>query len=136
MAVEARPEPQNSRRYQAFVRVQNYADHPVDASVSLRADGQAGRLAASRIEADGSAAVVFADLPTRREGARGPPLEPDALATDNRGWAVLERRRPTQVLLVTRGNLFLERALSLIPTSSCSASAPPARPRSTTPPTT
>jgi Ca-activated chloride channel family protein len=42
-------------------------------------------------------------------------LEPDALAADNRGWSVLERRRATQVLLVTRGNLFLERALALIP---------------------
>jgi hypothetical protein len=115
VAVEARPDSQNSRRYQAFVRVQNYADHPVDASVSLRADDRLVDSQRLRIEADGSAAVVFADLPTDARVLEARLVEPDALATDNRGWALLERRRPTQVLLVTRGNLFLERALSLIP---------------------
>jgi hypothetical protein len=115
VAVEARPEPQNSRRYQAFVRIQNYADHPADATVSLRADGQLVDSQRLHLEAAGSAAVVFADLPLDARVLEARLLEPDALAADNRGWSVLERRRPTQVLLVTRGNLFLERALALIP---------------------
>jgi Ca-activated chloride channel family protein len=115
VAVEARPEPQNNRRYQAFVRVQNYADHPADATVSLRADGQLVDSQGLHLEAAGSGAAVFADLPLDARVLEARLLEPDALTADNRGWSVLERRRPTQVLLVTRGNLFLERALALIP---------------------
>jgi hypothetical protein len=39
----------------------------------------------------------------------------DALPTDNRGWTIVPPPRQMSVLLVTRGNLFLERLLPALP---------------------
>lgn len=39
----------------------------------------------------------------------------DQLAVDNRAWAVVREDRRARVLLVSEGNLFLEKALSVIP---------------------
>jgi Ca-activated chloride channel family protein len=115
VALDARPEPQNRRRHQAFVRVQSYADAPTSATVALRADDQLIDSQTLRIEAGGSGSLVFADLPLDARVLEARLLERDALAADDRAWTVLDRRQPTQVLLVTNGNLFLERVLGLIP---------------------
>src|SRR5262249_53211849 len=40
---------------------------------------------------------------------------PDALAADNQAWAILPRRAPRPVTLVTDGDLFLEKVLQAIP---------------------
>lgn len=41
----------------------------------------------------------------------------DALATDNRSWVVVKPPRHVRVLLVTEGNVFLERVLATLPLS-------------------
>ena len=115
VAIDARPEPQNRRRYQAFVRVQNYADTPTTATVALRADDRLIDSQSLQLAPGGSDSLIFADLPLDARVLEARLLERDALAADDRAWTVLERRAPTQVLLVTNGNLFLERVLSLIP---------------------
>jgi hypothetical protein len=115
VALDARPEPQNRRRYQAFVRVQNFAEKPTTATVALRADDRLIDSQTVRLAPGGSGSLIFADLPLDARVLEARLLERDALAADDRAWTVLERREPTQVLLVTRGNLFLERVLSLIP---------------------
>ena len=115
VAIDARPEPKNRRRYQAFVRIQNYGDLASTATVSLRADDVLFEAQTLRIEPNASAAAVFTDLPLDARVLEARLLEPDILAADQRAWMVLERRRATQILLVTRGNFFLERVLTLIP---------------------
>jgi hypothetical protein len=40
---------------------------------------------------------------------------PDALAVDNQAWAILPRRAPRPVTLVSEGDLFLEKVLEAIP---------------------
>ncbi|MEK7338847.1 MAG: VWA domain-containing protein [candidate division NC10 bacterium] len=49
----------------------------------------------------------------------------DALAVDNRAWALLPPPRTLRVLLVTRGNLFLEQALRSDPQVELALSPPP-----------
>ncbi len=115
VAIDARPEPKNRRRYQAFVRVQNYGEQATSATVSLRADDTLFESQTLKLEPNGSAAAIFTDLPFEARVLEARLLEPDILAADQRAWMVLERRRATQILLVTRGNFFLERVLSLIP---------------------
>jgi hypothetical protein len=115
VAIDARPEPQNRRRYQAFVRVQSYATQPTEAVVALRADDRLIDSQTVQLAPGGSESLIFADLPLDARVLEARLLDHDALAADDRAWTVLERREPIQVLLVTRGNLFLERVLSLIP---------------------
>src|SRR5207249_4382866 len=55
------------------------------------------------------------DLPSDARILEARILQPDALPADDRAWTVLDRRKSTQLLLITRGNFFLERILSLIP---------------------
>jgi Ca-activated chloride channel family protein len=115
VAIDARANPQNRRQYQAFVRVQNYANRPLDATVSLRADDRLVDSQTLHLDAGGSGAAVFPDLPNDARVLEARLPEGDALAADDRAWTVLERRQATQVLLVTRGNFFLERILSVLP---------------------
>jgi len=49
----------------------------------------------------------------------------DALAVDNRGWALLPPPRTLRVLLVTSGNLFLEQALRSDPQVELTTTLPP-----------
>lgn len=115
VALDARPNPQNRRQYEAFARIQNYADRPVDTTVSLRADDRLIDSQTLHLDPNGSAAAVFLDLPTAARVLEARLPEGDALAADDRAWTVLERRQATQVLLVTRGSFFLERILALLP---------------------
>jgi hypothetical protein len=115
VAIDARPEPQNRRRHQAFVRVQSYAAQATRAVVALRADDRLIDSQSVELAPGGSGSLIFADLPLDARVLEARLLDRDALASDDRAWTVLERREPTQVLLVTRGNMFLERVLSLIP---------------------
>lgn len=101
----------------ALVTVQNFAKQPVSGQVLLRAaaveaDGQTFAL-----EPGATAHLLWEGLP-----AGGPvtaELKPDdpasnSLALDDSFWAVPQTERQVQALLVTEGNMFLERALSLL----------------------
>jgi hypothetical protein len=60
--------------------------------------------------------IAWGDI--RQEGAAVVEVRlntDDALTTDNRAWTVVPPPRRVEVLLVTRGNLFLERVLATLP---------------------
>src|SRR5205807_7909806 len=50
--------------------------------------------------------------------------QPDSLALDDAAYAVLGADRPTRVLLVSDGNLFVERALALRPATQVTRVSP------------
>ncbi|UCG15483.1 MAG: VWA domain-containing protein [Phycisphaerales bacterium] len=62
------------------------------------------------------AAVAFDDIIYEGGGVIEVRLQvDDALSADNRAWTVVQPPRSTDVLLVTDGNLFLERVLPTLP---------------------
>lgn len=62
------------------------------------------------------AAVAFDDIIYEGGGVIEVRLQvDDALSVDNRAWTVVQPPRSTDVLLVTDGNLFLERVLPTLP---------------------
>jgi Ca-activated chloride channel family protein len=95
-ALSSRADPLNANRYQVFARVRNYADQPYRGTLSLTVDGN---LAESR------------DV----------TLPPDG---DNSAYTILSVGRRSEILLVTSGNVFLEKVLSLLPTGDVSRVAP------------
>jgi Ca-activated chloride channel family protein len=116
--ISTRPDPQDNRREQLFARVQNFSDFATQAMVSIAVDGQGVEDRTVTLPANGQSEQVFDQLPA---GARyasvsvNKPQGDDSLSLDNSAFAVLVQRKPAQVLLVSAGNQFLEKVLTLLP---------------------
>jgi len=110
-AMRARRHPDRPEQLQVFGRIDNFGPARAATIVSLVLDGD--EIDAQRVTiAPGEQRAVLFDL----AGVEGGVLElrvqgPDSLAADDRAWAVLEPARQARVLVISQGNLFLERAL-------------------------
>lgn len=113
--LSARPDPQNALRYQLFARVRNYSDAPVTDLLTVEADGNPAESREVRLDPGASQELVFDDLPVGTKTVSARLRGSDALPLDDQAFAVLDVRRPAQVLLVTGGNLYLEKVMGLIP---------------------
>jgi hypothetical protein len=103
----------------AFAQVFNYTDSPAFRRIALYSDGRLSNVYDLDIPSNSAQSVLMENLPgvTRLVEAR---LLPDGqvidyLTADDRAFAVHRQTDPISVTLVTRGNLFLETALALIP---------------------
>jgi hypothetical protein len=113
--MSVRTNPLDRTQSEAFVRVQNEADHAGTNVVSLLADG---KLIASKdvnVPAQGKTDVSFTDLPLNARVLEARLQKPDDLALDNAAIAVLNRNAAPRILYVSSGNLFLENVLRLLP---------------------
>ncbi len=117
-AVATRPDPRDNRRQQLFTRVENFADKAASTTLTLSVDDQVVEQRPLNLDPNGKQEQVFEDLPTDGKAATVSLSGTDgtnALGLDDNAYAILEQRKPAQVLLVTAGNPFLEKALSLLP---------------------
>jgi hypothetical protein len=110
---------------QLFVQVTNYAGETVEALVEIQVDGQL--FDARNVELasypNGTEGLAFTNLPQTATVIEARLNQTDDFLPDNAAWT---QRRQTggRVLLVSRGNLFLERAFSLIPGLSVAQISP------------
>lgn len=118
-AISTRPDPRDNRRQQLFTRVENFSPSPTSAVMTISIDGSALEDRPIDLDANGSSDQVFEELPA---GARWASVSvssrtgaDNALSLDDTAFAVLVQRKPAQVLLVSSGNQFLEKVLSLLP---------------------
>ncbi len=103
---------------EALIAVANYADTPAEVVLRLSADGEvvserrialaADEERSMATEMPGRATVYSAELAGNE----------DALAADDRAYAVAAGERPVRVQLVTPGNVFLESFLAIYPNVS------------------
>jgi Ca-activated chloride channel family protein len=96
-----------------LARVANYGAERRTATLELKVDGNRFDTRLLGIDPGSSAEAQWDDLPSGARVLEARLAESDALALDNTAWAVVGGDRPTRVLLVTTGNVFLERALGL-----------------------
>ncbi|MDE3074380.1 MAG: BatA and WFA domain-containing protein [Chloroflexota bacterium] len=113
--LSARPDPNSPDRQHIFVRVQNFAPQPGSNLLSLYADGKLLDSASLKLAAKGKVDHVFDNLPAGTRVVEARLRDGDDLATDNDAWLVLNRASASKVLLVTPNNLFLEKAINLVP---------------------
>ena len=116
--LSSRPNPHDNRSQQLFTRVQNFSDLPAHAVVSIAVDGQNVEDRTIDLAANGQSEEVFEQLPAgaRYAGVSVSTLGGDnGLSLDDTAFAVLVQRKPAQVLLVSAGNQFLEKVLTLLP---------------------
>jgi hypothetical protein len=127
-ALSARADPQNANRYQVFARVRNFADTPYSGTLSLTVDGSLAESREVTLPPDGDEAAtaeyVFSDLPVGARTADARLSGSDVYPLDNTADTVLDVGRRSEILLVTNGNVFLEKVLSLLPTGDVSRVAP------------
>jgi hypothetical protein len=101
--------------YEILAEVANLADAPARCRLEVDLDGDVVDVVPLALEAGGRWTKVI-----EKTSAGGGRLTArldtaDALAADDRAWAILPRRTPRPVTLVTDGNLFLEKVLQAIP---------------------
>jgi Ca-activated chloride channel homolog len=116
--LSTRPDPQDNRRQQLFTRVQNFSDSAAQATVTISVDGQAVEERDLDLAANGQSDQVFEQLPAGARWASvsiGDKRGDNGLTIDDTAYAVLVQHKPAQVLLVSPGNPYLEKVLTLLP---------------------
>ncbi|MFN0069728.1 MAG: BatA domain-containing protein [Limisphaerales bacterium] len=109
--LEVRPNPEDPAQRAVFTAVANRSDAPLDAELQLLFDGQVVSAQPVAVPAGETLPVVFTAAQPR-DGVFTVRLRADDdLAADNEASFVSLLPPPVRVLLVTRGNRFLERAL-------------------------
>jgi len=124
----ARPLPASPSTSEVFLEVRNFSDQPLKANLELRYDEKLLDVKPLALEANGKQTLVFPSLPRPGANARGQFTatldHADALASDNIARLWLPPPRPVRVLLISSGNVFLEKALSADPAVSYEVLAP------------
>jgi Ca-activated chloride channel family protein len=100
---------------QAFLRVVNYGDTDAEPLVEFSADGVLFDARRLRVPAHANADLTLTDLPYDLQVLQARLAVDDALLLDNTAWAVHTPPASGRVLLISEGNLFLERALGALP---------------------
>jgi hypothetical protein len=127
-ALSARADPLNANQFQVFARVRNYADQPYRGTLSLTIDGNLAESRDVTLPPDGddaaSSEYIFSDLPIGARTVEAKLAGTDVYPLDNSAYTVLNVGRRSEILLVTNGNVFLEKVLGLLPTGDVSRVAP------------
>jgi Ca-activated chloride channel family protein len=127
-ALSARADPVNANQFQVYARVRNYADAPYHGTLSLMVDGNLNESRDVTLPAesdDGSTSeYIFSDLPVGARAVEARLAGNDVFPLDNSAYGVLDVGRRSEILLVTNGNVFLEKMLSLLPAGDISRVTP------------
>ncbi|MDB6173233.1 MAG: von Willebrand factor type [Chthoniobacteraceae bacterium] len=101
---------------EVLLEIRNFGTAPVKGNVELSLDGRRLEIKPFEIEAGGRKLDFFPILPRTERSARGwlkAQLDTaDALPLDNTAYALVPTPQPARLLLVTKGNWFLEKLLA------------------------
>lgn len=100
---------------QAFVRVANFDDQEAMALVELEVDGRLFDARQLTLPPRGEQGLTVAGLPLDARQVTARLSDGDALPVDDVACTVRTSSQPAQVLLLSPGNVFLERSLGLLP---------------------
>jgi Ca-activated chloride channel family protein len=98
-----------------MARIKNYSSQPVETGLELLADENLVDVRELKLKAGAARDVFWEELPAGTEVVQARLTRPDSLNLDNQAWAVVEKSDESKVLLVSEGNIFMEKALALIP---------------------
>lgn len=117
VAIDLREDRNRRGNYNLFVVVRHNQPRLQRYAVELWREGQLVDVQEVEVAPRSEGSLLFQQISAsdRPEGLRVRLDTQDALPTDDNAYAVLPPIRPLRVLLVTKGNLFLETALRLYP---------------------
>jgi len=102
--------------YQILIEVRNFSDEPIKTRMEVNLGAEVVDVIPIELEADGRYFQVIEK--TSQDGGEliaSLQLENDVLLTDNQARAMLPERNKQPVLLVSEGNVFLERVFQACP---------------------
>lgn len=109
--------PLDKSRYEVLLEVTNTSDEPSDVDLELYGDGELTDIVSLRIHPQESLARFYPNLSGASEKLEARVKlkgdEPDQLPADDTAFALLPERRRARILVVTKGNMYLEAALLL-----------------------
>ena len=112
-----RPLPASPETSELLLEIQNFGRAPASTDVELSYDGRLLEVKPFTLAPGERRLEIFTSVPRPARSARGwlkaRITAPDALALDNVAYATLPTARTARVLLVSRGNAFLEKFLSV-----------------------
>jgi hypothetical protein len=108
---------------QMFLSAANAASQPRRRRVEIQVDGQLFDARQLDMPARGNANLTIGDLPLNARQIRASLAGEDDLAVDDVAW-VVRSGAAARVLVVSEGNLFLQRALALLPNLEAQRAAP------------
>lgn len=115
VAMDLRANPDQPRRRQVYAAIANSGTNPHPARVEFRLDDLLLETRSITIEGGETARLLF-ELNQTKDGVASVRIDgKDALEADNQASILSTMPRPARVLLVTRGNRFLEKALAAVP---------------------
>jgi Ca-activated chloride channel family protein len=122
VSMEVRANPEDPKQRAVFVAVANFSTNVLQGELQLRFDGELLQAKPLELAETNTAPFVFV-APQTRDGVFTVRLAlDDILAADNEASAVSLLPQPVKVLLVSRGNRFLEKALRGLPNVELSVS--------------
>ena len=124
VALNVRRQIEAGRGFEVFAALHNFGGAEVRTTVDLYLNGTLLDAKQVRVKARSSRAVVFRHSRDETGVLKVQTDLDDSLAADNTAYAVLGEERLTQVLLISEGNVFLEKALGLIPTVNLARAEP------------
>ncbi|HVY71772.1 MAG TPA: VWA domain-containing protein, partial [Verrucomicrobiae bacterium] len=121
--LDVRTNPENAAQRALFTTVANYSSNAVETEIELRFDNQMLETKPMKLGPRETAPQVFI-VNQPRDGILSVRLTAkDDLAADNQASIVSLLPQPVKVLLVSRGNRFLEKAIRAAPNVQLSVSA-------------
>ncbi len=97
----------------ALAQIANYSHQQRSILVELYADGKLVGVQTAILAAGGSGALQWGPLPPATRFLHARIISQDAMTTDHEAWAITGGSMHGRVLLVTKGNSFLEASLRL-----------------------
>ena len=113
--LEVKPHPDDPKQRAVFVRIGNYSTNAQRADLELLFENQSLEVRPLELAATNSQLVIFTAAQSKAGVFTARLNLKDDLAADNEASAFSPMPQPVQVLLVTRGNRFLEKALRAAP---------------------
>lgn len=105
-------------------RVHHYGKESVEKEVTLYTDGMAYDTQKVTLKGNEEADIIFRDVPSDVETLEVRLTPSDALTADDAVFAGNEKGEKKKVLLVSEGNIFLEKAFSLMKQVECYRAEP------------
>jgi hypothetical protein len=112
----ARRLPNSPQTWELMLEVRNFGESAVDENVEIRLDNRLLDVKPCRLDPGEKRLEFFELTPPKGPGSHGWLTarldKPDALAADNEAYATIPALQPLRVLLVTKGNWFIEKMLA------------------------
>ncbi len=108
----------------AFAQVSNFGPEPAPATAEFWVDGELVAVERRTLQPNESRAFSW-PVPPEAGVLEFRLPTPDALELDNRAWALAAGQQRSRILLISKGNPFLLKALQLVPGAEVTVTAPP-----------